>query len=562
MNPCDTRSLWPALLALCAVGLAAPLGAQDAGSAQAPTANAFELPVKELTAFKDGHAYVLREAPLPEDANGRVVLDELPTPVLGTFWPFAHGGASLVSAKAGREDVTVKVKVATLLHVAKANIGKTVTLDVGKGEVVGGKLVAVPEQPGSTALLLVRDGKGTRAVPIERVRDIIVDGAFTDVIERKQERERLELRVNGGGDNAKVGVIYVQKGFSWIPSYHVELDGDGKATVKMQATLVNDLIDLEDATVNLVVGVPKFAFEGMVDPIALHRQTPQVANAGGYNQQAFFANGLSNSLTTQVAGYSFGNQQPQQDPKVDSGEASEDLFVFPVSHVTLKKGERLVVLITSFEVSYRDVYRFDSAMAPPMEHRKNLQDQRIFELARQLAAPKVRHILRLKNSSVMPFTTAPALVFSRGRILAQGHMKYTSRGAFTDLEINQAIDVRVETEEKETGRTTNVRLSGDNYTRVELGGTIKLVNGKQVPVEIEVVRRVLGLVDEVDNDGKSAQLDLVHAWGSTNRPEWWSWWSWPYWWFHHNGFGECQWTVTLKPGEKIELGAKWHYFWR
>lgn len=557
MNMSAVRSLAPTWSVLCAFALTLSLAAQDA-----PRANGASLPVKELTAFKDGHAYVLREAPLPADANGRVVLDELPAPVLGTFWPFAHGGASLVSAIAGREEVSVKVKVATLLHVAKANIGKTVTLDVGKGEIVGGKLVAVPEQPGSTALLLVRDGKGTRAVPIERVRDIIVDGAFTDVIERKQHRDRLELRVTGGGDNATVGVIYVQKGFRWIPSYHVELDGDGTATIKMQATLVNDLIDLDDATVNLVVGVPKFVFEGIMDPIALHQQTPQVANARGHNQQAFLSNRLSNSLMTQVASYSYANQPPQQDSKVGAGEASEDLFVFPVSHVTLKLGERLVVPIASFEVRYRDVYRFDCAMSPPMEHRQNLQDQRIFELARQLAAPKVRHLLRLTNSSKMPFTTAPALVFSKGRILAQGHMKYTSRGAFTDLEINAAIDVRVETQEKETGRTSNVRMSGSNYTRVELGGVIKLVNGKRVPVEIEVVRRVLGVVGEVDNDGKSKQLDLVHAWGSANRPGWWSWWSWPHWWFHHNGFGECRWSVTLKPGEKVELGAKWHYFWR
>ena len=141
-------------------------------------------------------------------------------------------------------------------------------------------------------------------------------------------------------------------------------------------------------------------------------------------------------------------------------------------------------------------------------------------------------------------------------------MKYTSRGATTDLEINTAIDVRVETEEHETNREINVRLNNDKYNRIEMTGAIKLINAKSTPVEIEVVRRVLGHVDEVDRDGKHQQLDLVKAWSDSARPEWWSWWSWPYWWFQHNGFGECSWTVTMKPGEKIELGAKWHYFWR
>ena len=77
-------------------------------SGQDPLANARTLPVRELTAFKDGHAFVLREDALQKDAEGNVVLDELPTPVLGTFWPFVVGGdAKLISARAGVDEVTV-----------------------------------------------------------------------------------------------------------------------------------------------------------------------------------------------------------------------------------------------------------------------------------------------------------------------------------------------------------------------------------------------------------------------------------------------------------------------
>lgn len=551
--------------------LSAALAAQDAAQStqltQAtqltqPTANAQSMPVRELTAFKDGHAYVVREIPLGEDAGGRVVLDELPVPVLGTFWPYAKDGARLVSAKAGRSEVKVQRAATTLLQIAKANLGKDVVLDLGKDERLSGKLLAIPERGNDGSMLVLENRDGTRAVPIRRVRDLTVRRGWAGQLEETETRNRIELRVDGGGGGAKVGVIYVQKGFRWIPSYHIEIDGEGKAAVKMQATLVNDLIDFEGATVNLVVGVPKFAFAGMKDPIALQNQAPQVAMAQGYNEQAFLSNALGNSLMTQTRGYTPPSNTETTDPKIEQGEASEDLFVFPVRNVSLKKGERMIVPITSFEVPYRDVYRFDSAMAPPMEHRRSLSDQRVIELARQLAAPKVRHVLRIENKSDMPFTTAPALVLRKGRILAQGHMKYTSRGATTDLEINTAIDVSVETEEHESNRERDVRLNGDKYNRIELSGSIKLRNSKTVPVEIEVVRRVLGRVDEVDHDGTFQQLDLVQAWADSSRPAWWSWWSWPYWWFHHNGFGECRWTVELKPGEKVELGARWHYFWR
>ena len=59
-------------------------------------------------------------------------------------------------------------------------------------------------------------------------------------------------------DRVRVGMTYVQKGLRWIPSYRVDVDGQGKARVKLQATLVNDLVDLNDVTVRLVVGGTPF----------------------------------------------------------------------------------------------------------------------------------------------------------------------------------------------------------------------------------------------------------------------------------------------------------------
>ena len=39
-------------------------------------------------------------------------------------------------------------------------------------------------------------------------------------------------------------MMYVQKGLRWIPGYRSTLDGKGKAAIKLQATLVNELTDL------------------------------------------------------------------------------------------------------------------------------------------------------------------------------------------------------------------------------------------------------------------------------------------------------------------------------
>lgn len=533
-------------------------------SAQA-TATPSSMPVRELTAFKDGHAFVLRDSALAADAGGEVVLDELPRPVLGTFWPFVTGGdAELRSAKAGMDEVEVTRPALTVLEIARANVGKLLLLDMRDGDNVRGELLAIPKHERVGEVLLLRNNGFVHAVAVDRVRGLSVEGEAVDTITVKESRPRIVLDIDGGGEGARVGVVYVQKGFRWIPSYRVDLGDDGKATVRLQATLVNDLVDLAGATVNLVVGVPEFAFANMVDPIALQEQTAEVAQAAARAQSQRFSNFLSNSLTTQVAGYGVTNEATPTPagPEIGDAESAEDLFVFPVHGVTLKKGERLVVSITQFEVPYRDAYRLDVPMAPPMQYQQRLNDQRVIELARELAAPKVRHVLRLTNTSAGPFTTAPALVFSGGRVLAQGHMKYTPRGAAADLQINAAIDIGVEVDEREIGRKEGLQLRDDRYARIELGGTVELRNGKAEAVEVEVTRRVMGRIDEVGVDGESVQLDLLRAWADSPRPKWWGWWSWPWWWYQYNGFGECRWTVALSPGQQIVLDSKWHYFWR
>ncbi|MBK8098246.1 MAG: hypothetical protein IPK26_14135 [Planctomycetes bacterium] len=522
------------------------------------------LPVREVTVFKDGHAYLIREAPLPDGA-GAIVLDELPVPVLGTFWPFATGAARLVAAKSGHDTVATDRPAMDFRQIARANSGKDVTIVTADKERIDGRLLGVPSLKDVPAasdgeLLLLQTGSGTRVLALSQVRDLEVRGEFVPRIRGEEQQARLTLQIAGGGAGATVGVMYVQRGLRWIPAYRLDIDGKGQAAVQFEATLVNDLVDLERATVNLVVGVPKFEFQGLVDPISLQQEAAAVAAMAPQSQR--FSNALSNSLMTQAAWH--GQQQEQESrPAVAGAEAQEDLFVFTVRDVTLKRGERLVLPIASFALTYRDVHRLEIPFAPPMEVRQGLQSERVVELAKQLAAPKARHVLRLKNGSDAPLTTAPALVLTAGRVLAQGRMSYTPRGGETDLEINVAVDVQVDTEEREQKRDPGpFRFGDDNYARVDIAGSIALQNHKSQPIEIEVTRRALGLADAIGQDGSNKQLDLVQAWQDGGAPGWWSWWNWPYWWFQHNGFAEFRWTVKLAPGAATKLEASWHYFWR
>src|SRR2546430_17578214 len=75
----------------------------------APLTAMARMPVKEITIFKDGHALLLHDATMPTDADGNVLLDYLPAPVLGTFWPYSSDkNVKLTSVVAGQRRVRVE----------------------------------------------------------------------------------------------------------------------------------------------------------------------------------------------------------------------------------------------------------------------------------------------------------------------------------------------------------------------------------------------------------------------------------------------------------------------
>jgi hypothetical protein len=129
-----------------ASSLACALAQTPAKPAPNAPATHAQLPVREVTAFKDGHAFVLREGELAANAGNEVVLDDLPAPVLGTFWPYASGGAKLVSAKAAKQRVKVERTALELRALLAANIGCAVNLVDTNNEVTSGTIVDVPKR--------------------------------------------------------------------------------------------------------------------------------------------------------------------------------------------------------------------------------------------------------------------------------------------------------------------------------------------------------------------------------------------------------------------------------
>jgi len=552
-----------------------------------------KLPIKEVTVFKDGHAFLLHEGTVSTDSKGCVLLDTLPNPVLGTFWAYSAGPAArLSSVLSSRDPVDTNVAAESLLDLIKANAGmRVIVKEKDRTDPYEATLVQVLAKDPNSAepdtrpvvssntdpTVLLRSASGTKALPFSQIQNVtFVEGPHRQV-RRPQQKDTLELRLDWGrrqpSDSAKVGITYIQRGIRWIPGYRLDVDGEGMAHVQLQATLVNELADLNDVTAHLVIGVPRFVFQDTPDPISFQQTVAQLSSAMRPDSRTAYS--FSNAIMSQqrvmsAPGYDDRGNRQDSSPSVDLGpeikgsDKHEDLFVFAIEHLTLRKGQRLIVPLAHFDLSYADVYTLSIPFAPPLEMRGQFDTNQQLELARLLHSPKVMHKLRLKNTASCPLTTAPVLILKKGQVLAQAMMTYTAVGGTCDVEITAAVDITVKVSDQQTEVTPNaVTWNGHSYTRVQMAGSVDLVNHGSKSVRIEVTRSVLGMVDKAGQDGR-----VVQAAGSDTDwlvdeglPSWWTWRSWPWWWYRFNSLGRIQWDIELKDSEKTSLEYAWHYFW-
>jgi len=577
---------------LCIIGLvAAPLlGAQT--NAGVPATALAEMPIKEITIFKDGHVFVLHEGKVPTDGRGNVVLDYLPRPVLGTFWAYsAEPKTKLSAVVSGRRIVFLDRTALTIRELIEGNIGAVVRIkEHNQNQTYQATILRIPQRstdelrqlsppatedklPQRSEIVLLQTAEGTKAVRMDKIEQLtFVDDPETTF--RQQEfRNVMTLKLDWNKrkpqDTANIGMTYVQKGIRWIPNYRIDIDGQGNAVVKLQATLINELADVENVTAHLVIGVPTFAFKDSVDPISLENTIARLSRH--FQQDSRTAFSFDNSIRSQVAMWGADEQRERPAGSIDLGPEvtgslkNEDLYVFTVEHVTLKKGQRTVIPITEFKLKYKDVYTLDLPFGPPPEIRHRFNNEQQAKLAKFLGAPKIMHKIRIENDSEYPLTTAPAMILENGRIIAQGMIKYTAVGAKTDLDLTIAVDIRSEKQDKEIGFEPDAeKWEGHRYGRRDLQGTVTLTNRRTDKVYIEVKRSVLGHIDEADEDGTIHHLDRMEGgWMITDgTPFWWNWHNWPYWWYHYNSVGQVTWKFELEPGKTKELTYNYHYFWR
>jgi hypothetical protein len=556
-----------------------------------------ELKVKEVTIFKEGHALMVHEGRLPLNDAGEVLIDSLPRPVLGTFFPYSlEPTLKLRSVKVGQRKLSSRRTALSVAELVAANEGAQVHLEelVGEGEAAklvayDAQIIGIPERSGEEIaaielgngekldpnltlprpgnLLQLKSSEGSHFVPLEKIQRLVFKEKPNLAATKENIANILTMSLTSGanhegrGQSVRVGMMYLEEGLRWIPNYKLSLDGQGKAKLKLQATLINNLANLDDVSANLVVGVPSFKFKDETDPIALADILSRVSKTSP--RDSSLRRSFSNAIMTQVASYSDQNNVSDEKP-ASSAEASknEDLFVFHVKHLSLKRGERVVIPIEEYTLEYKDLYSLELPVLPPQEVCQQRTEIDV-ETQKLLRQTKVIHKIRLKNSSKHPFTTAPVLVTSTENgleeLLAQSMTSYTNPDSSCDLDLTQAIDIKAAKEEKESARIADAISFNDyKYSRINLQGKLSLLNKSSKTIALEITRKVLGTVDSASQKGQAIMLNSLEE----ELPPYWAYYSWPNWYRQLNGTGQFSWSIILEPGQEKELTYLWHYFWR
>lgn len=586
-------SLALAVAASCASALGRSDPAPDPAQATALAAAQLELTTERVVVFKDGYALFVKRAVGVADERGRVHTGEVPdAAVLGSFWAaISDGRAPLVRA----EWVETKVEerserpCLTMAELLRANAGRTLTLELAPENVrVTGKVVEVLEherrepvppvtpyspyspyssfariQPleatgplelsssttfvGGQYVVLDQTPSGRMVLPISKVSSLSGEIATripeVKTVEKKEKRLSFDLGEPTAGQPVQLRIYYFRPGIRWIPTYRLNEIDPGPARLALQAELLNEAEDFENAALDLVVGFPNFRFKEVVSPLA-----PEAVLQNALQQTApgLMSQSLSNAQFQARASEPRreGDAGAPQMPSEITSSGEQDLFVRSVPDFSLRKGARAAIPLEEERVERRHLYTLDIALErdPRSGPEGSDFDGPIPGSPLRKLPHQVWHQLELTNPGRAPWTTGSLLMMQQSLPVAQELLPYTSKGAKALVPMTVAVDVRAEHQESEIERQPNVLTWGNTiYSSVRKRGEIRLTNRRAEPIQLRVGLGLGGRASDA-SEGGSITLDDFRAgdWGNDSRAR-------------VNNHSDLQWTLELGPGESRTL---------
>lgn len=494
-----------------------------------------DVKIERVALFKNGIGHFSSTAVLPKGETV-IKIGQLPIPSQGTFWVGYPDDVKIRGLFTSLEEVAKAMPARSISELLKSNLGKEVTVVTAQniGSPLKGAILDVllgnasAELPSpyimgmlnpasdkwnqsyyrSSSLVLIKTKSGTVALDAGTILRADFEGndiSMSASDEIRQPSIRIELEKASKGQ--EVGISYLARGITWSPSYLIDISDSNLARLSAKATIINEVADMDDIHLSLITGYPNIRFGEVNDPVAMSQDLGgflKALSAGRSEPNMQF----SNAMTAQVAyggmigAESNANSLTLAYPEAQDGVISEDLFLYPIEHFTLRRGETACMPLFTAEMPYKHIYIWK---IPDMLD-ENERYNRNFSKDVHATPEEVWHCCRIVNNMNIPWTTSAAEFVKNGQFTGQEICYYTPSGAETTIRINRAMNVPAEQTELELERQRDATsFHGYSYDLVKIRGEMKLQNRLDKDITVEVTKNISGVVHETLPQAKDIQ---------------------------------------------------------
>jgi hypothetical protein len=478
-----------------------------------------QLNVSRLSVFKNGTYFVKKSGTLKTE-DKKFIMEAPANVLMGGYW--LSTGKDNPFKSITIKDKVIKVKNNTAIDPSQlsAYINNTITLInfSTKANTLAGTLLAYNNE---TRFVKIKTADGKIVFTNLNNYDQYIVTEDKPGMDKDSTVVLAEVQLSNTAATVNAATLSLEKGIQWIPSYLLTIKNDKEATLQLKATIVNGKQDFLNTEVDIIVGNPEMFYKETLDPICanyIYGDVFERNDNNRYNNAQFLSNNIS------AVGEMAKDNADELDPAI-RGEKLEDLFIYKLGNLSLAKNARVIVPITSADITYEDIYTTTIAAYTP--EKKELPID-------------VIHNYRIKNSTNAPFTTAPILVMDNTEMpLAQAQLKYTPVKGMQDIYLSKAIDVTVANEEAESNiEKTNKKYNGNILTKVSLKGSISLHNFQNKKIKILITKTTSGTIVNLSDNGKfKAFKSNADYTDNTNI---------------------LRWEIELQPNEKKEIAYTYY----
>lgn len=520
--------------------------------------------VDSVGLFKNSVAVI--RASFEVKGPGTYCWQDLPRAVHGSFWVESDGQVSVRSTSRMVEDGEPVLPSGNL---QRDLAGKAVTVTLkstsaAQEPVVTGKVWTMPElnphkvwdhnmvaanpwmgrfnaqETTSTAVasagsfLVLDSPKGGRQyVDLGSIASVTVDGPG-ETAKRKVEKPVMIFEVGQAPANGgRVQISYLARGIAWAPSYLIDLAGADQLSIRRNAVVRNELIELKDTELQLISGFPNIEFAHVDSPLwaggslaAFFQQLSQGQDSrgGAASQQMVMYNTMS---TANAGGPAL--------PDIAEAGSGDDVHFESIGARSLAPGDSLSLEVGSAKASCQRVVEW-VVPDPRDESGRYRRESGSGQQQKDEDAPW--DAIKFTNPFKFPLTTGPAMITEGGRFRGQSLSQWVNPGQSTCLRITKALSVDARyTEVEEEQQRELVWIGGNDFQKTKVKGTLVVKNfrGKEAVMSIRA-----GFSGEmIEADGGPAAKLRTEGVSSVNPRR------------------ELEWSVKLAAGEEKTLSYRY-----